>query len=185
MDHQAHDAEVGRSRREGHDPAGPGQRDEVWQAIPGFPGYEASDQGQVRSVSPRYQVKAIELWLAELVGERVQKRCALLTPWIEERHGRKAARVCLTHNGVREKHFVHRLVCLAFHGVPGPELTDCAHQNHNSLDNRASNLKWQTHQENVADNWSEAAIERRMQWEDDCGLGPSYNGPAHDEDIPF
>jgi hypothetical protein len=185
MDHQAHDAEVGRSRREGHDPASPGQRDEAWKAIPGYEGYEASDQGRIRSVSPRYQVAPIELWLAELVGARVEKRGALLAPWIEERHGRKAARVCLTHNGAREKHFVHRLVCLAFHGVPGPEQTDCAHLNHNSLDNRASNLAWQTHSENVASNWSEEAIERRMRWEDDCELGPSYNGPDRHEDIPF
>jgi hypothetical protein len=185
MDHQAHDAEVGRSRREGHDPAGSGQRDEAWKAIPGYEGYEASDQGRIRSVSPRYQVAPIELWLAELVGARVEKRGALLAPWIEERHGRKAARVCLTHNGAREKHFVHRLVCLAFHGVPGPEQTDCAHLNHNSLDNRASNLAWQTHSENVASNWSEEAIERRMRWEDDCELGPSYNGPDRHEDIPF
>jgi len=109
----------------------------------------------------------------------------VLAPWIEERHGRKAARVKVTCKGKRENHFVHRLVCLAFHGVPPPELTDCAHKNHDSLDNRASNLAWQTHSENVQANWSEEAIERRMRWEDDCEMGPSYNGPDYQSEVPF
>lgn len=157
-----------------------------WRRIPGFPGYEASEDGQVRPVQPRYKVSAVELWLAELVGQPITKRGQVLKPWIVTRHNRDAAYVTLHIGGEDHKVLVHRLVCLAFHGLPPTEEhTDVAHGNHNSLDNRASNLKWSLHSDNVADCYSEEAIERRARWEDACLTGPSYLGPERGSDIPF
>jgi len=109
-----------------------------WKPIPGFPGYEASSSGVIRPVAPRYK------------NGRGKDG---LRPWTVERHGRLASYVTLHQDGKRHKDLVSRLVCLTFHG-PAPEgLNDCAHVNHNSLDNRASNLKWSAHADNVAENY--------------------------------
>lgn len=156
-----------------------------WRRIPGFAAYEASELGQIRPVEPRYKVRPIEAFLAELVGEKIERRGDVIAPWIETKNRRDAARVCLTIDGKRHKEFVHRLVCLAFHGVPPPELTDCCHIDHDSLNNRASNLKWDTHANNVAECYSEEAIMRRSLWEDDIDSGPCYTGPDPRSDIPF
>lgn len=150
-----------------------------WKLIPGFDRYEASDDGRIRPVQPRYKVSAIEFWLAELVGEVLERRGQVLEPWIVERHRRRAAYVTLFVHGTKSKQLVHRLVCLAFHGLPPEGHDDCAHIDHDSLNNRASNLKWSTHADNVADCWSEEAIERRARWEDACYAGPNYMGPSH------
>lgn len=140
----------------------------TWRPIPGFSGYEASDQGVIRPTNPRYS----------------RGRGATLKPWIVERHGRLAAYVSLHINGKRHKHLVHRLVALAFYG-PAPEgMNDCAHANHDSLDNRASNLKWSTHADNVQANF-ERDLDRRIRWEDDCDLGPRYHGPDRESGLPF
>lgn len=139
----------------------------TWKRIPGFPGYEASELGQIRSSHPRYKLRPVEVFLAELVGEKIEKRSAILRPWIEERHGRKAARVALRVDGLKVNHFVHRLVALAFHGEPPEGCTDCCHGNHNSLDNRAANLSWDSHRNNVLANFTDEWKERRAMIEEE------------------
>lgn len=156
-----------------------------WRPIPGHAGYEASSAGEIRPTTPRYKVSPIEIWLAELVGEKIERRGQKIAPWINRRHRRDTACVALVVEGKRVVRFVHVLVCLAFHGVPPPELTDCCHIDHDSLNNRASNLKWDTHANNVAECWSEEAIERRSRWEDAIDGGPCYTGPDPRSDIPF
>jgi hypothetical protein len=141
-----------------------------WRVIPGFPSYEASDEGVIRPVTPRYK------------NGRGKDG---LRPWTVERHGRIAQYVTLHVDGKRHKHLVSRLVCTAFHGAPPEGMNDCCHKDHNSLNNRASNLKWDTHANNVAENFSEEAMERRARWEDDIGLGPCYTGPDRYSDVPF
>lgn len=148
-----------------------------WRAIPGFPGYEASSNGDIRSSQPRYRIRPVELWLAELVGERIERRCELLEPWIVERHGRRAAYVSLSIDGQRSKQLVNRLVTLAFHGLPPEDKPDSCHRNHDSLDNRASNLRWGSHAENVAEQFSDEARERRAILEHNAGL-LHYAGPC-------
>jgi hypothetical protein len=52
--------------------------------------------------------------------------------------------------GKGTKTLVHRLVLETFLG-PCPEGMECCHNNGNSLDNRLSNLRWDTHVSNLAD----------------------------------
>lgn len=138
-----------------------------WRPIPGFPGYEASSEGVIRPTRPRYKCRGAN-------G---------LRPWIEERHGRLAARVSLHIDGVRTKHFVHRLVCLAWHGLPpeSDEQIDCCHIDHNSLNNAASNLKWDTHAHNIEANYERAAIAMEELHE----MIGSLASPTDLSDVPF
>jgi hypothetical protein len=51
-------------------------------------------------------------------------------------------------DGKAAKRRVHRLVCEAWHG-PCPEGLECAHLDGDCANNRADNLRWVTHRENV------------------------------------
>lgn len=137
-----------------------------WRPIPGYHGYEASELGEVRPINPRYK----------------RGRGLTIKPWIETRHKRQAARLSLHHEGQRTKHFVHVLVCMAFHGLPPPD-TECCHINHDSLDNRACNLKWDTHSVNIEEQW-EKRREMEANLDDAMGLA-RYNAPPPDSDVPF
>lgn len=53
-------------------------------------------------------------------------------------------------DGSREKQYLHRLICEAFHGPAAPG-QECRHINGNKSDNRASNLSWGTKAQNEAD----------------------------------
>ncbi len=131
----------------------------TWRQIPGF-SYEASDEGQIRATTARVR----------------SKQGVPLKSWVVDRHGRKAAYVQL---GRGNRQLVHRLVCLAFHGEPPPG-SDCCHINHSSLDNRASNLRWGAHSDNVAETFTEVARERRAITLEALEV---YAGPS--DDCPF
>lgn len=155
----------------------------TWKKIPGFPGYEASSDGQIKSINSRYRILPVEVFLAELVGEVIDKRGEILKPWIEERHGRKAARVALRVKRLKTNQFVHRLVALAFHGEPPEGCTDCCHGNHDSLDNRAANLSWDSHRNNVMANFTDEWKERRAMIEEE--LAPWLADTQRHGDTPF
>lgn len=59
--------------------------------------------------------------------------------------------VVLSHNSTTARFRVHRLVCMAFHGLPSSPDLQAAHCNGNHRDNRPSNLRWATFRENVED----------------------------------
>jgi hypothetical protein len=116
-----------------------------WLPIPGFPGYEVSDDGQVRSL-PRLS----------LVTPSHQKPHELPVPGkiLAQTMGtRRYLQVGLQRNGKRVIRPVHKLVCEAFHGPkPSPqELYTVAHGNGINTDNRADNLSWKTWAEQAAD----------------------------------
>ena len=55
--------------------------------------------------------------------------------------------VRLSKNGKTKNHYIHQLVCRAFHG-PRPKNMEVSHINENSQDNRADNLCWTTRKSN-------------------------------------
>lgn len=94
----------------------------MWAEIPGFPGYWASDNGHVKSV-----------------------RC-VLKPWLSAGY----PTVQLRRDGTSSKVHVHRLVLMAFRGVPAGLMDGC-HVDGNRLDNRLTNLYWGTRSQNILD----------------------------------
>lgn len=99
---------------------------EIWKPIPGFPAYEASDQGAVRRVDRA----------GHLVGK---------VSW-----GPYTSVQLRRADGARTRKRVHVLVALAFHG-PRPIGMQVRHLNGNHTDNRAVNLCYGTPSENQYD----------------------------------
>lgn len=100
-----------------------------WRDVPGFPLYQASDDGRVRclrAAPPRV-----------LVQLPIEGYPTVLVRMGKGRHTKKRVPV-------------HRLVLLAFKGVPSPGLV-CRHVNGLKADNRPDNLEWGTNTENFLD----------------------------------
>lgn len=104
-----------------------------WRDIPGFDGYQASNTGLIRSFWKRnagpYPKKVEEPTnLSQLKNKKGYFRVKIL--------------------GNTES--VHKLVALAFSGLPEPGQV-CRHLDGNQSNNHAYNLKWGTSQENAED----------------------------------
>ena len=119
---------------------------EIWKAIPGYEGYyEASTMGRIRSVDRKVKSK-------KYPGKLIQRKSyilknATLTNWYKA--------IALSKNGKKERHKVHRLIAKTF--VPNPEkLPHVDHVNGVRYDNRPSNLRWCTVQDNT--NWREQRL---------------------------
>lgn len=97
----------------------------MMKQIPGFPGYQVTDDGRVWSETTRR-------WRAASAGFGGYPSLDL---WLHGRPYRK---------------LVHRLVLEAFVG-PCPEGMEGCHSNGNPRDNRLSNLRWDTRTENHRD----------------------------------
>ncbi len=98
--------------------------DEQWKDIVGFEGYQISDWGNVRN-----------------------KKGKILSLITDERHGHIRQKVSLTSDKKRRKCFIARLVALHF--VENPEnKPEVDHKDQNSLNNKATNLRWATRLEN-------------------------------------
>ena len=106
---------------------------ETWRPVAGFPGYEVSDLGRIKSLARK-----------NLQGAMRRER--VLKPDIAD--GYELVR--LARGGVKHAHTVHSLVLTAFEGAR-PEGCQTRHLNGVRGDNRRSNLRWGTQQENRAD----------------------------------
>lgn len=108
--------------------------DEVWKPIPGYDGYEASDQGRIRSIDR-------QVWC----GTHYRRwKGRILKPGTKEK-GHKFVVV-----GQQENRNLHQLVMLAFVG-PCPEGMEVCHNNGKAGDNRLTNLRYDTPEENRND----------------------------------
>jgi len=105
---------------------------EIWKAIPGFPGYDVSNMGQVRSWKTRYRTLA-----PEPHPLKIQK-------------GLRQLRVILLRNRKPHTRFVHSLVLRAFVG-PCPEEMETCHNDSDYTNNRLDNLRWDTPESNWED----------------------------------
>ena len=95
-----------------------------WRQIEGFPQYVVSDTGLVQNVT---------------TGRTLKPYC----------NGNGYLKVTLCNNGVKSRHFVHRLVGFAFvEGYKTGYTID--HIDTNRTNNTKSNLRWMSLAENVA-----------------------------------
>lgn len=106
--------------------------EEVWKDIEGFPGYQVSNYGNVRSLHNNRH------------GIGVTSH--ILKPAIDKTTG--YSKVSLWKNGKGATKSVHRLVAESFLNTPKQNETDVNHIDGNKLNNRASNLEWCTRSEN-------------------------------------
>ena len=115
---------------------------EIWNLHPRFPSYAVSSEGRVRRVEP------------DIKG---RLRGRPLTPW-KKSNGYLSVVLALT--GGPQAHYVHRLVCEAFHG-PAPEgKTDVAHSDGTRTNNAPGNLRWASRKENMRDALGHGTVAR-------------------------
>lgn len=114
---------------------------EQWRAMVDFEGYyEVSDLGRVRSV---HRVIIRSNGVLQTVRPRILRQGLAGIP-------RKYLKVNTSRDGVIKTSRVAVEVVKAFHG-PNPGGMEVRHLNGDSTDNRAANLQWGTHSENILD----------------------------------
>jgi hypothetical protein len=105
---------------------------EEWRSIPDHGDYEASSLGRIRR--------------AHATNTRPAGSILKTKP---DRHG--YLKICLSVGGRPLHRQVHRLVCLAFHGLPPTERHEAAHRDGIRTKCEPDNLRWATHAEQIAD----------------------------------
>lgn len=116
-----------------------GGHPEEWRPIPGFPAYEVSSIGRVRSVD-----RVIDY----ANGRRVHSKQRILKPTKSSGY----YSVNLSKNGKSTSKKVHTLVAATFLGQR-PSGSDVRHKNGRKTDNRKENLEYGTRSENVLDGY--------------------------------
>lgn len=125
--------------------------DEVWLDIQGFPFYQVSNYGRIRSLT-----------------KKVNHSCGTATKdgKILRQHKTKKGYSCvgLTLNGKVKTKRVHRLVALTFKENPDKKQT-VNHKDGIKSNNNVSNLEWATNTENTRHAWKIGLCSKRIQTE--------------------
>jgi len=119
---------------------------ENWKEVAGFPGYEVSDQGRVRSY-----YKRVGKGRGNGRGARwdiVDKPQRVLSGGTDKGSG--YIRVILMRDGTQYGRAVHALVLRAFVG-PRPDGMEACHNDGHPANNRLDNLRYDTHSSNIHD----------------------------------
>ena len=122
--------------------------EEVWVDTEGFPGYQVSNLGNVRSCFVHQEgvhgmvISDPPVWKIRLGNI--------------DRKGRKVFSL-QTRNGRSKKRTVHSLVLEAFVG-PRPAGLIACHNDGNPLNNRVDNLRWDTHKGNQLDMYKHGTV---------------------------
>ena len=106
----------------------------VWKPIPGYPGYSASSDGEIRNEETGHVTKG---------GDAGNYLKVSVYP-----KGASKPSLC----------YVHDLVCRAFHGSPKSDKAVVLHKDDDKKNNRASNLCWGTQSENIKSAWDNGLI---------------------------
>jgi hypothetical protein len=119
-------------------------KEEIWKDIPGYEGlYQASDLGRVRSVERFYPCFYKD---GKIIYKKNRPR---ILKTFTCGNGRK--RILIKNKkGVKKHHYIHRLILETFIG-PCPEGMEACHNDGNYLNNILSNLRWDTHKNNLKD----------------------------------
>lgn len=105
---------------------------EFWMPVQGFPAYDVSNLGRVRSYWIKRHRKGV-------IGDTPK----IMRPQISVKH----AGIALSKNGEVTRQYVHRLVANAF--IPNPlNLPEVNHITGYPADNRQDGLEWTTHKQN-------------------------------------
>jgi len=110
---------------------------EWWKPVPEFDGYEASDQGRIRSYRKRG-------------GGRREIAIPLKPSFARRTKNYGIAYVCLRKDGKTYHCSVASLVLLTFIG-PKPDGMEVCHEDSDSHNNRLDNLRYDSHQGNMQD----------------------------------
>lgn len=109
---------------------------ERWKDVVGYEGlYQVSDRGRVKSLS-------------RLLNNNRQWQNRILKPAIRDKSGHFGVSLC--KNGKGKTYCVHQLVLVAFVGFCPDNMEGC-HNNGIKTDNRLSNLRYDTHSNNILD----------------------------------
>ena len=110
-----------------------------WKPIPGYPGYQVSNSGLVRSV---------DRTIIDKLGRKRRLRGKILRPSADRVSGHLSLSLCV--NGLKQEKYVHRLVAAAWLG-PCPADCEVRHGQNGVSDNSVSNLCYGTASENALD----------------------------------
>ena len=136
---------------------------EKWRPIPGFEGYYAvSNLGRVRSLPRRVERGH---------GKPLNLKGRIMQPEFRKNTGYYTVRLC--REGDRRHHYIHRLVLMAFRGLPEPGEEGC-HENDIRTDNRLENLRWDTHHANVQDAVKRDRLRPHNRGRTHCRRGHEY-----------
>ena len=117
----------------------------VWKNVPGFSCIEASDSGLIR-------IKETCTYVVQ--SKRSYYRCTTPKIAAQYRDPKTGYFTCGVKNDVTGKTRpvgVHRLVCLAFHGLPPKGKPNALHRDDVKFHNNESNLYWGSHKDNELD----------------------------------
>ncbi len=120
---------------------------ERWKAVDGFPLYEVSSLGRVRSLTRTFERPNRRGGFPDVVtwpGRPVNG-------WLRSRAGQPVTMfVALRRDGQTVTARLHRLVLAAFVGPCPPGMEGC-HNDGNPCNNAVGNLRWDTHRANQLD----------------------------------